>query len=1159
VAFGGAFASRKYRQRQNLARQERRHVHPLFPPSKVQAALAIADGRLNGQRVCISGREVLIKGTTKVSLHTWKEERTTDRGTAIDTHNVTRRTPFVVTLDEETGTVCQYTGDTGMARLMDIPDAPQSLIDAFQRSVPSRYSMEMPPEVAAILAGIKPASGRHLPGYPPGLLPMQRHLCAALYTAYTQHHPTSSEPPLSALILSAEMGAGKTALGAAEAELLYHLDPGNAGRAYTVLVVAPNHLIGERKDVEVHDKASPGKRHAYPLPPWIAEWRDLLPHWATEILETPAQVAAFSRSAELNPATPRVGFISLSKISLTCGREVAVTTHRPQLPAGENVARKTFYKQLVVEEDREFRAMQERKKKARRAQREAAIADTERRQKQHPSGVSDRTIARDRLLRAGCANESQAPFWHYDGVYCPDCGRRVLTREGSPHDQDSLFRAGMIPCAYCGCILGQLARKQDNVSDRNLPVWAQLAAKPPLTETALIPVKLGDEEILSWTYFDEIRAIPSDPAAIDALLADGTLIKEIIGEGDEAIEVLSWTRPAIRPPIPNEPEIVERLLTEGRLMKRRVPIVTFKQVSRPVIPWGKMPVSNPRIALGEFIAKRFPGKVDLFICDECHLMKGKTTARGRVFGMLVEASKRTLGMTGTLYGGKASTVFSLLQRLGNRQVRAEFSWDNELDFIRRMGVLDTVQTDTFEEDAQVLRGKPAKTFVRVMERAGITAELAGIVQGQAVMILLKQMGFHLPSYHEGVVFLDMPGSLADAYAKLEQKGKEIIRAPGGKDALSSYLQATLTYPLKPSTPVTISSKNGLSYRAPEFPGEMILPHHEWLARHCADAIKAGRRVLIFCEHTRRLDLMPDVQAKIIELAQARHSTQLNVAILRSTTVKPGRRAAWFADREADGTNVVLCHPSLVETGLNLIGWPEIVFLEPTYKLYCAMQARKRAMRPTQTRDCNVTWLAYADTMMEQAMDVIGTKATAASLLTGDDLSSGLLQFDPGMSLLQELARRVLNDEKSTRPAVEIQARLQAAGQATVAAMQVGAADLVGVSEALALNLSPAPPTIQAGSESTEAVELPLLELARGAPLPVAGAHQHATAPGATQLGLLNTSEPVNTPATSDPTSTADAGAEPSGRWVSFHDLPKRARAGAKRGSTEGPPQQASMF
>jgi hypothetical protein len=112
-----------------------------------------------------------------------------------------------------------------------------------------------------------------------------------------------------------------------------------------------------------------------------------------------------------------------------------------------------------------------------------------------------------------------------------------------------------------------------------------------------------------------------------------------------------------------------------------------------------------------------------------------------------------------------------------------------------------------------------------------------------------------------------------------------------------------------------------------------------------------------------------------------------------------------------------------------------------------MQARKRAMRPTQTRACNVTWLGYYETMIEQALDIIGSKATAATLLNGDDLSSGLMQMDPGMSLLQELARRVLRDEDSSSAREAIAARLEEAGAALKASLEVGARDLVGVTVA----------------------------------------------------------------------------------------------------------------
>lgn len=977
LAGGGAWASRSYQTRLQAARQDRRRIRPIFPLGKVAAALRVAEGDINNMIVTIAGRQARIKGSTRRTTRTWQEERVTgDGATVIDTHRMELREPVVVTLDTEQAAITRYTGDTGIAALMDLPDAAQSLLDAVAHSAPPVYDMQLPPDVATILDGIVPASGRALPGYPAGFIPMQRHIIAAIATAFRQPDPNTGKRR-TVMGLSADMGAGKSSMSTGAAEVIRQLLPTNQGRAFTVLVVAPNHLIGELAQVRAHEETLEGMGRP-PLPQWIAEWRDLLPHWHSTILETPAQVTAFYEGAIADPTMPRVGFIAFSKFSLGSGWEVAVTSHRtaPPVPAAhpgdldtpdqQQLAwRAGFYQRLHEEDRREWDELkqreQARKKQARQAQRVAQANGDSSTTRVFGPGVSERTIRRDRLFRCGTAHREAlkggeyTPLWHFDGVFCPDCGRRARSRDGMLHTRDSLRRAGMVACPFCGGKLGQLDRKQDNVGDRDLPIF-------------------------------------TDPAYLN-----GHATAIVAGE------------------------------------------------PRRVIPWGKRPTSNPRIALGDFLVTRgYARRTDLTITDEFHGMKGLKSARGRIWGRLIAHAQRSLGLTGSPYGGKSSTAYWLLQRMANPFVRAAFAWKEEKEFVERLGIIDTITSQVVEEEAQAFSGKAGATYVRVEERNGITAELAAIMQSQFIFILLRQMGFLLPNYQEGVVFFDLPAGLAEEYARLVQRGKAIIKEPGGKDALSSYLQSTLTYPMAPWKPVTVSSKHtGEAYRPPALPAETILPHHRWLAEHAASQARAGRGMLVFAEHTNKLDVLADLQTKIQSLALAEHGTPVKVAILRSTTVKPGARGAWFAAREQDGTNVVLCHPGLVETGMNLIAWPEIVFAEPTYSLYRAMQARKRALRPTQTRDCNVTWLGYYETMIEQALDIIGSKATAATLLNGDDLSSGLLQIDPGMSLLQELAKRVMSDDAvTTRESVA--ARLSAAGATLKRAMEIGARDLVGV-------------------------------------------------------------------------------------------------------------------
>jgi hypothetical protein len=118
-----------------------------------------------------------------------------------------RRAPNVTTIDDA-GRIGRYIGDRGIATLMETPGAAEVLLGAVRRKAPPLYQLDMTPDVAAILRAIRPASGRALPGYAPGLLAMQQHVAAAAHRALTTYNPAHGRVPSSVLI-NAEMGTGK--------------------------------------------------------------------------------------------------------------------------------------------------------------------------------------------------------------------------------------------------------------------------------------------------------------------------------------------------------------------------------------------------------------------------------------------------------------------------------------------------------------------------------------------------------------------------------------------------------------------------------------------------------------------------------------------------------------------------------------------------------------------------------------------------------------------------------------------------------------------------------------------------------------------------------------------------------------------------------------
>jgi len=80
--------------------------------------------------------------------------------------------------------------------------------------------------------------------------------------------------------------------------------------------------------------------------------------------------------------------------------------------------------------------------------------------------------------------------------------------------------------------------------------------------------------------------------------------------------------------------------------------------------YGKVPLAG-------YIKKRATGQVDnayycrldLCLIDEQHQYKGSDSDQGYAMHHLALASQKIVGLTGTIYGGKASSIFHLLYRI----------------------------------------------------------------------------------------------------------------------------------------------------------------------------------------------------------------------------------------------------------------------------------------------------------------------------------------------------------------------------------------------------------------------------------------------------------------------------------------------------------------
>lgn len=407
---------------------------------------------------------------------------------------------------------------------------------------------------------------------------------------------------------------------------------------------------------------------------------------------------------------------------------------------------------------------------------------------------------------------------------------------------------------------------------------------------------------------------------------------------------------------------------------------------------------NPRWPIGDFLARRFAGKIDLFISDEVHQNKNQSTDQGYAFGSLIQAARYTLALTGTIFGGVASSLFFLWHRLGDPQVRGRYGWSEVQRWIQHYGVLETVIDEKENDHSYGHYTVNKRVSRRTREIPGVSPALMPLLLNSTIFLRLADLGYKLPPYREIPVLLDMAPEQARDYRRLD----DALQAAFAEDRrlLSAWLQATLGRPNACFREEEVTDPEGQPvYLAPALPEDVLYPKETWLVEHCRQEAGRGRKVLVYLRQTGTRDIQPRL-ATILERAG------LRVRVLRQN-VAPSRREEWVR-RESPRCDVLICNPKLVETGLDLLAYPSMVFFETEYSLYTLMQAARRSWRLGQTEPVEVYWLAYEGTMEHRAIALVGRKIGAAGLVYGDEAAAALAeQAGAGRGLLHELAQEVI--------------------------------------------------------------------------------------------------------------------------------------------------------
>ena len=433
-----------------------------------------------------------------------------------------------------------------------------------------------------------------------------------------------------------------------------------------------------------------------------------------------------------------------------------------------------------------------------------------------------------------------------------------------------------------------------------------------------------------------------------------------------------------------------------------------------------------RFAPVDFIGRYMPGFFDYAIADEVHELKGDT-AQGNALGTLAACAQRTVVLTGTLLGGYADEVFNILFRLEPAKMVNEGFEYGEAGlrvFTETYGLLEKITVIEPADNAC----SEARVTKRVRRRPGASPLLFGrFLMSLGAFISLEDISEALPPYREEVLSVEMDPPLKEAYKKLEEDVKTALKEHrGNQSVMSVALNALLLYPDRPFhlgnlygweyDPETQRRERFLIAETQDLREDFAYAKECRLVQEVKAELVHGRRCQIYAVYTQKRDV-----TRRLEHILANEGIQ--VAVL-TTEVPPESREGWYERQLRAGVQAVICHPKLVQTGLDLIEFPTILFYETGYSIYVLRQASRRSWRIGQRLPVKVKFLHYAETMQETCLRLMGRKLLVSLAMEGKFASEGLQAINDEDDILMAMARELVTEKGIGERADSVWAALQ---------------------------------------------------------------------------------------------------------------------------------------
>lgn len=550
---------------------------------------------------------------------------------------------------------------------------------------------------------------------------------------------------------------------------------------------------------------------------------------------------------------------------------------------------------------------------------------------------------------------------------CPDCGERITDTDGNWISASTLQQEEKPrKCAHC-----------------RSPLW-----------TLIRPNRLS-EDLQSQMVSKALKRIPT--------VGEATARKLKNTFGDAFLASMLGD---------NLYEFINLMDANGEM------VFSDRQASRMERAMGNMEFGfgEGNYQASEFIKKYLPrGTFDLMIIDEGHEYKGGTSAQGQAMGVLATQARKVLLLTGTLMGGYGDDLFFLLFRILTKRMLEEGYRPGRngslnaaaMQFMRDHGVLKEILSESTTDAHKTAKGK--KTAVRVSKAPGFGPK--GVLRcllPYTVFLKLQDLGHGiLPPYQEEFREVEMTDIQRNAYRELSGTLTATLQQALRKrdtTLLGVVLNVLLAWPeccFRPETVKHPRTRQTLAFVPSLFEDLEATPKEQELISICLEEKAAGRKVLAYSTYSGTRDTTSRLKALLTQGG-------LKVAVLRAT-VSPEQREDWVTDQVDRGIDVLVTNPELVKTGLDLMDFVTIVFMQTGYNVFTLLQAARRSWRIGQKQTVKVIYLGYVGSSQMACLDLMARKIAVTQSTAGDVPGSGLdILNSDGDSVEITLAKQLLS-------------------------------------------------------------------------------------------------------------------------------------------------------